>query len=190
MVRMKELLSNNFSNWLYAPYGATQKSFLDDLLNLAVLDKNMIELIVGLVPCDQIFHTTFDVAKMIDQFSEKNWGEIKQYYFVFPDLKESLLFKYFTFAVGGYNGRELDLKLSRMTAFFGLDWIHFRDQSCNTLLHHLFSLQPQPYNSYIKPTIVYMIENGFDPGLKNKDGKTVRDIAVENQWHDFINLLQ
>lgn len=190
LVKLKDLFPDQirFSNWLYSPYGKSQRLFLDDLLDISLLDMNLEEFFDHIAPNHGNMRETFALAKRILHFEKKDWANIKENFSKFPNLKNSLLLHLFTTVVAHYY-TTVDERMSKLTEFFGLEWVHFQDQAGNTLLHHLFSLTPQSMNSSIKLTIAFMMDHGFDPNLKNKAGQTVRDLARENGWDEFLSIL-
>ena len=65
------------------------------------------------------------------------------------------------------------------------------DEKGDTLLHKVLS---RPFNKrsipQMKSAIAFIMDHGIDPLIENEDGKTPRDIAVENGWECVLEMIR
>ncbi len=73
----------------------------------------------------------------------------------------------------------------------GID-INSRDNDGNTALHYplISVLENKLYLPYSKEIVKILVEEGADPHIKNKVGKSPMDLAVESGENELISLLQ
>jgi ankyrin repeat protein len=73
----------------------------------------------------------------------------------------------------------------------GID-INSQNNYGNTALHYpIFNvLKNKMYLPYSKEIVKNLVEEGADPNVKNKDGKTPMDLAVESEENELINLMK
>ena len=79
----------------------------------------------------------------------------------------------------------------RLLASKGID-INSRDDDGNTALHYPLNnvLRDKRYLPYSKEIVEVLLEEGADPHIKNKEGKSPADLAGESGENELINLLK
>jgi ankyrin repeat protein len=79
----------------------------------------------------------------------------------------------------------------RLLVSKGID-INSQDDNGNTALHYPLNnvLRDKMYLPYSTGIVKILIEEGADPQIKNKEGKSPMDIAVESEENELINLLK
>ena len=79
----------------------------------------------------------------------------------------------------------------RMLVSKGID-INSQDDDGNTSLHYPLSnvIRDKRYLPYSKEIVKVLIEEGADPHIKNKDGKSPTDLAMESGEDELIDLLK
>jgi ankyrin repeat protein len=79
----------------------------------------------------------------------------------------------------------------RLLVSKGID-INSRDNDGNTALHYplMNVLKNKMYLPYSKEIVKTLVEEGADPQIRNKQGKSPMDLAVESDENDLINLLK
>ena len=77
-----------------------------------------------------------------------------------------------------------------MQTLFGINWINDVDQNGNTPLHSVFSNKSVQNHGFFKDKVAHVMDRGFDPYIKNKEGKSVIDLAKTNGWNDLLVMLK
>lgn len=165
----------HFEKWLTLPYGKDQKSFMHELIIRS-------HYLAGV-----LFKYVEEKKEDIAIIQGNDYEAIKEQFIKYPGLKDFFHWDLWNQLFSPVNRANV---LSKLDALFDFGWINYQQENGDTALHRNFSRSCSKLKLEAVAIIIYMMDRGFDPEVKNKAGKSVLDLIEEYQWNDYIHLFQ